>query len=303
VGRLVGVSDLVTGEAVVLELRLAQLPSRALAFAVDTAIMGLGLAAVLVPAVALAGGVDDALGAAILLVTVVAVVIGYPLAWETLTRGRSPGKYLMGLRVVRDDGGPVRFRHALVRALSGFFVDFWALGLFGCVALVVSLISRQGKRVGDYLAGTVVVRERLPVSGGPVAQLPPELASWAAGLSLSALPDELALAVRQFLSRVPELRRDVAAQIATRLASDVARHIGQDVPPGVPATAYLSAVLAERRRRELSRFSSPPPTPPPPSMPAPPPPSMPAPPPSMPAPQNPVPAPPPPPPGPFAPPG
>jgi uncharacterized RDD family membrane protein YckC len=250
------VSDLVTGEAVILELRLAQLPSRALAFAVDTAVMALGLAALLVPAVALAGGVDEALATAIVLATVVAVVIGYPLLWETLTRGRTPGKYLMGLRVVRDDGGPIRFRHALVRALAGFFVDFWALGLFGCVALVVSLVSPQGKRVGDLLAGTVVVRERVAAGAGPVAQMPPQLAEWAAGLPLSALPDDLALAVRQFLSRLPELDPGVAEDMAARLAADVARHVGQGAPPGVPSWAYLSAVVAERRRRELARLGA-----------------------------------------------
>jgi uncharacterized RDD family membrane protein YckC len=260
-GRLVTVSDLVTGEAVVLELRLAQLPSRAIAFAVDTAIMALGLASLLLPAGALAGGVDDSLATALLLVTVVAVVIGYPTLWETLTRGRTPGKYLLGLRVVRDDGGPIRFRQALVRALAGFFVDFWALGLFGCVALVVSLISPQGKRVGDLLAGTVVVRERVPVRGGPLAQMPPQLAAWAATLHLSALPDDLALAVRQYLSRVPELNPGVASDMGRRLAADVARYVGQDVPPDVPAWAYLSAVLAERRRRELARLGVPQPQP------------------------------------------
>jgi uncharacterized RDD family membrane protein YckC len=247
------VSDLVTGEAVVLELRLAQLPSRALAFAVDVAIMALGLTAVLVPAVALSGGVDAALSATILLVTVVSVVVGYPLIWETLTRGRSPGKYLLGLRVVRDDGGPIRFRHALTRSLAGLFVDFWLLGFFGCVALVTSLISPQGKRVGDLLAGTVVVRERVPARGGPVAQMPPQLAAWAAGLELSSLPDNLALAARQFLSRQHELAPAIREDMGARLAADVARYVGHPVPPGVPAPAYLSAVLAERRRRELAR--------------------------------------------------
>jgi uncharacterized RDD family membrane protein YckC len=269
------VSDLVTGEAVVLELRLAQLPSRALAFAVDTGIMALGLASLLIPATRLAGGVDDTLGAAIMLLTVVAGMIGYPLLWETLTRGRTPGKYLMGLRVVRDDGGPVRFRQALVRALAGFFVDFWALGLFGCVALVVSLISPQGKRVGDILAGTVVVRERLALRGGPVAQMPPQLESWATTLHLAALPDELALAVRQFLSRRGELRPAVADDLAARLAADVSRYVGRGPPRGVPAWAYLSAVLAERRRRETARLGSPAAHPPveasPPSPPTPPP--------------------------------
>ena len=56
----------------------------------------------------------------------------------------------LGLRVVRDDGGPIRFRHALVRGLVGV-VEIWLT--VGAVALVVSLASSQGKRLGDFLAG------------------------------------------------------------------------------------------------------------------------------------------------------
>ena len=60
---------------------------------------------------------DAAASAALGLVTSVGVVVGYPLVMETLTRGRTLGKMAIGLRTVRDDGGPIRFRQALVRAL------------------------------------------------------------------------------------------------------------------------------------------------------------------------------------------
>jgi len=251
------VSHLVTGEAVVLELQLARLPSRGLAFAIDVLIWGgtlLGLGVLVASGLT---GIDDALGAAVVLVTLIGVVIGYPVVFETLTRGRTPGKMVLGLRVVRDDGGPISFRHALVRALAGFFVDFWALGLGGAVAVIVSLASTKGKRVGDFLAGTVVVRERVPVHGGQVPVMPPQLASWAAGLELSRLPDDLALAVRQYLSRFAELHPGVREDLGRRLAREVARHVGREVPPGVPIWAYLSAVLAERRSREQSRLIRP----------------------------------------------
>jgi len=250
-----GVSDLVTGEAVVLDLQLARLPSRGLAFAIDTLIQGVvlaGLAAVVAAGVA---SVDDALAATVLLLVVVAVLIGYPVLFETLTRGRTLGKMALGLRVVREDGGPIRFRHALVRALAGFFVDFWALGLGGAVAVIVSLSSTKGKRVGDFLAGTVVIRERVPVHGGQVAVMPPQLADWAAGLELSRLPDDLALAVRQYLSRFPELHPGVREGLGRRLAGEVERYVGRAVPLGVPVPAYLSAVLAERRGREQARLA------------------------------------------------
>ena len=104
---------------------------------------------------------DDDASAAIALVVFVGVIVGYPLLFETLTNGRTPGKMALGLRVVRDDGGAGRFRHALVRALVGV-IEIWTLPF---VAILSSLASTKGKRVGDYLAGTVVVRERVPESG------------------------------------------------------------------------------------------------------------------------------------------
>jgi uncharacterized RDD family membrane protein YckC len=243
-----GVSDLVTGEAVVLDLRLARLATRGLALALDL----LCQVAVLLVVVLVAGqsSLDSALEYAVGLVILVAVLVGYPVTAETLSRGRTLGKAALGLRVVRDDGGPIRFRHALVRGLTGFFVDFWALGLAGAVAVFVSLSSAKGKRVGDLLAGTVVVRERMPAAAVAVVSMPPWLAGWAATLDLSRLPDELALAVRNYLARRHDFTAAAADDLGWRLADDVARHIGVPVPYGVPAADYLAAVLAERRARE-----------------------------------------------------
>lgn len=193
---------------------------------------------------------DTALEIVFGLLIAVAVLVGYPVTAETLSRGRTLGKAAMGLRVVRDDGGPIRFRHALVRGLAGFFVDFWALGILGAVAVFVSLSSVKGKRVGDMLAGTVVVRERMPASTAAVVYMPPWLAGWAAGLDLSRLPDGLALAVRNYLARQLDFTVTAADTLAWRLAEDVHRHIGVPVPQGIRPVDYLAAVLAERRARE-----------------------------------------------------
>lgn len=245
-------TDLVTGEAVVLELRLAKLASRALALGIDLAVQfGLLFVGTIVVA-GVADSADEALSAAIGLVFVLSVILGYPIAFETLSRGRTLGKLAFGLRVVREDGGPIRFRHALVRGLLGV-VEFWIT--FGSLALITSLASAKGKRVGDFLAGTVVVRERVPVHGQPVAAMPPQLAAWAAGLDLTRMPDDLALAARQYLARSGDLAPDVRASMGARLAAAVAAATSPAPPPGVPPWAYLSAVLAERRRRELARLS------------------------------------------------
>jgi uncharacterized RDD family membrane protein YckC len=249
------VTDLVTGEAVLLDLRLAKLASRSLALAIDLVVQVGALFVGTFLIVGTATFVDDALAAAIGLVFYLIVIVGYPTAFETLTRGRSLGKMALGLRVVREDGGPTRFRHGLLRALMGV-VEIWLT--LGSVALITSLASTQGRRVGDFLAGTVVVRERVTSTAGAAATMPPPLAGWAAGLDLSRVPDDLALAARQFLGRAHELAPDVRDRMARSLAGSLAAVTAPPPPPGTPDWAFLSAVLAERRRRELDRLQPPP---------------------------------------------
>lgn len=242
----------VTGDAVVLELRLARLASRSIALTIDAAVQLVVAGAGVLGFSLLFGGVDDALGTALSLVLVIAVIVGYPVVCEVVSRGRSVGKLAMGLRVVRDDGGPTRFRHALIRALVGV-LELWLLT--GAPALIASLLSRKGKRLGDQLAGTVVVRERVPAQGSPIAMMPPPLVGWAATLDLSRLPDDLALGARQFLARAPDLLPAARTGMANRLAGAVAAVVSPPPPPGVPAEPYLAAVLAERRMRELRRMA------------------------------------------------
>ncbi|MGW5701292.1 RDD family protein [Amycolatopsis japonica] len=247
-------SELVTGEAVVLDVRAAKLASRGLAMMLDVALqlVALVVAMLVLSQVAVFG--DEALALTLFLVTLVLIMVGYPVICETLSRGRTLGKMALGLRVVRTDGGPVRFRHALVRGLAGFFIDFWALGMLGVVAVVTSLLSPNGRRVGDYLAGTLVIRERMPAARTPYVGMPPQLAYWASQLDLTRLPNDLALAVRQYLSRTSELRPEAAEALGYGLAQQVAAAIGTPVPPGVPSWAYLSAVLAERRQRDQAKL-------------------------------------------------
>ncbi|ARQ70385.1 RDD family protein [Streptomyces marincola] len=244
-------SQLVTGDAVVLGLQPARLPSRAMAIAVDLVLV-LGvyllLSVVLLSTVLpLGSATAQAVQVALLLL----VLVGGPVAVETLSRGRSLGKLAFGLRVVRNDGGPVRFRHALVRGAIGF-VEI--LITAGSVAMITSLVSAEGRRLGDIFAGTLVVRERLP--GGRPASLPappPHAAEQVAGLDLSRVPDGLWLAVRQYLTRMDRLDPQVAWSMGVRLADDVVARVGAPAPPGLHPAAYLSAVTAERQRREAER--------------------------------------------------
>ena len=103
-------ATVVTGEAVALDLRPAALPSRIVAGGLDGLLQAaVGLALALLVGVA-STGTSEAGAAALVVVLLVVVLIGYPVAFETVLRGRTPGKAAMGLRVVRDDGGPWRIR-------------------------------------------------------------------------------------------------------------------------------------------------------------------------------------------------
>ncbi|MFE5397808.1 RDD family protein [Streptomyces sp. NPDC056568] len=244
-------SELVTGEAVALELRPARLPSRALAVLLDLAVAVAVYVAVTVALVASTASLDVAAQTALSIAAFVLVLVGGPIAVETLSHGRSLGKMACGLRVVRDDGGPVRFRHSLVRGLIGVIE---ILMTFGVVACIASLVSARGRRLGDVFAGTLVVRERVPAA--PVGFMPPP-PPWLAGrfaeLDLSAVPDDLWLAVRQCLTRMGQLDPRVGWAMAERLASDVAARTGAPAPHGIPPAAYLAAVVQERQVREARR--------------------------------------------------
>ncbi|WP_406488770.1 RDD family protein [Streptomyces phaeochromogenes] len=247
-------SELVTGEAVALELRPAKLPSRVLAVVLDLAVAVAAYVAVTIALVASTSALDEAAQMAVSIAAFILLLVGGPIAVETLSHGRSLGKLACGLRVVRDDGGPIRFRHALVRGAVGV-VEI--LMTFGVVACIASLVSARGRRLGDVFAGTLVVRERIPAGRTSfVPPPPPWLAGRFSGLDLSGVPDALWLAVRQYLTRMQQLDPQVGWAMAERLAADVAERTGAPAPQGVPPAAYLAAVMQERQAREARRAFS-----------------------------------------------
>ena len=242
----------VTGDAVILEVQLAQVPVRALSALIDVTVIFLCyVVGVLLWATTLSQ-FDSALSSAVLIIFTVLALLGYPVIFETATRGRTLGKIAMGLRVVSDDGGPERFRQALFRGLAGI-IEIWMLT--GGPAVICSLISPKGKRIGDIFAGTVVISERAPRLTPP-PPMPPQLAWWASSLQLSGLGAEQAELARQFLSRASQLNPQVRDEMAYRVTADVVARISPPPPPGTPAPLILAAVLAERHRRELVRLQA-----------------------------------------------
>src|SRR5215472_4706120 len=220
-------------------------------------LQGAALLIIAIIIVVAGSGLDDAAAGAVFITAFVVVLVGYPVAFETLSRGHTLGKLALGLRVVADDGGPVRFRQALVRGLAGV-IELWLL--IGIPALITSMLSARGKRLGDIFAGTFVLRERAPRAPGMRYPGPmpvdPALAPWASSLDLSALPEPLAAAAASYLSRIGTMDARARDRLGWQLAASIAAHVSPPPPPGLPPVPYVATVLAERRNRELKRLWS-----------------------------------------------
>ena len=244
--------DMVTGEGVAVELPIAGVPSRAASGIIDLLV---ALVVLVVGAMAVGvvfGGTSSAVARTMSILLVVGVTVALPAVVETLTRGRTLGKLALGLRVVRDDGGPITARHALTRALVGWPEIYL---LLGSGALVSALISPRAKRLGDMAAGTYVVSQRASLRLLPPPVMPPPLAQWAAGADLAALPPGLAIAVRQFLGRAQGLNPASRQALGETLLRSVLPHVSPPPPAGFHAEYVLAAVIADRRRRDAERLA------------------------------------------------
>lgn len=247
----VGADDLVTGEAVALDLPHGGIGLRIVSGLIDLVIGYAALFGLQLGIAALLGDTDDALVAAGITVAAIAALVGIPTTLETLTRGKTVGHLVMGLRTVRDDAGPIGFRHALTRALIGV-VEIWLTT--GVPALLSSLVSSKGKRLGDHAAGTYVVRERVRMVLPMPVQMPWHLAAWAHSADIATLPDPLALALRQFLIRAQTLTPAARAELGRQLADETLRYVAPAPPPGTHPEALIAAVVADRRRRDGERL-------------------------------------------------
>lgn len=242
-----------TGDAVVLELPAAGLGTRLLAVIIDVVVHLVLLAGLLWAFGTVIFELDEAAFAAVAVSAVVLVLVVLPATVETLTWGRSLGKLALGLRVVRDDGGPVRSRQAIARALVGFGEVYLALGALSAPFV---LATQRSKRLGDMLAGTYVINERTALVSSPMVQMPPELAAWASAADLGQVPGPLSLAARSFLSRTTALTPRARDDLGTRLADELSRVVSPPPPPGTHRERFIAAVLAERRERDLRRIAA-----------------------------------------------
>ncbi len=247
-----GDAGVVTPEAVRLDLPEATVGSRGAALLVDWTIQGvLGVGLGIAIESAVGAPLPRWVGVSTALVVGFLVLFGYPIGFETAWQGggRTPGKALLGLRVVTVEGAPVRFRHAAIRAALGL-VDFALTS--GLAAVLSSLWSSRNQRLGDLVAGTVVLRERTG-AGGARAQrftVPPAAAGVASTLDTSALRPQDYGAVRTYLLRaadLPPARRD---EIGRQLLDAIGPRLGNVDGHGLPPDVLLRAVAARYQERQ-----------------------------------------------------
>lgn len=241
-----------TPEHVAVHLELAGVGSRAAAALVDTVVASLGLG-LLVGVVLLLGFRPGTLLAGWLLALVVLLLaftfLAYFVLLEALNGGRTLGKQLLGIRVVMDTGRPVTPTAAAVRGLFRL-LDCYLPILPFLPGLVLIFLQRRNQRLGDLVAGTIVVRDRPmdwtlgpgpAVVDEPFDSGPPELSD-----------DEFRL-LDQFLARSGELD----AAIQAKLAADLARRFQDRVPRRTAdADAYLTELHADEQRKRRSRFAT-----------------------------------------------
>ncbi len=243
--------DMVTGEGVAVEVPVASVAARMASGAIDVVVAYVVFIGGIFVVGFVAGGVSDAvLGILFIGLSVLAFIV-LPTVVETLTRGRSLGRLALGLRTLRDDGGPTTFRHALVRGLVGY-VEIYLL--FGIPAILASMVHPRAKRLGDMAAGTIVISQRASLRLTPPPQMPPTLVHWAQSADVAALPSGLTVAVRQFLARAPGLTPASRHALGVDLLASTLPYVAPPPPPGFHPEVVLSAVVAERRRRDLDRL-------------------------------------------------
>lgn len=236
-------AGLVTPEAVALELPAAGIGSRALARVVDTLVQAAAGAAVIFVGVTTIGtDIPESLGIALILFGLAALLWGYPTAFETLLRGRTPGKVALGLRVVTREGGLVRFRHAALRAALGL-VEFTVTA--GGIAVISAFVTDPPRRLGDLAAGTFVITERTPSAAGAVRFAAPEpWADYAARLDVGGIDATTYHAVRTVLRRGERLRPSDAEPLLRRVAREVAGRVTPPPPERIDARSFLACVAA-----------------------------------------------------------
>lgn len=268
VERSNAVTAVVTPQAVLLEFRTAGIGSRVLAKLIDLAVQ-LGL--LLVVAI-LSGSTSGSASFIIGAIGIFVVIFVYP-ATEAVMDGQTLGKRALSIRVITADGGPVRFRHAAVRSLIGF-IELFVLLPGGPVALVSVLLTKRSQRVGDLVAETLVIRDKLDPTHPVFFNPPVGGEQLALNLDTTRLTHPQYGVLRQFVLRSGEFDPEARIELAHDLCQKLAQ-VGIVLPVNLDPSLLISAVVFAHQRRfaamNPASLLMAPPTVAPVSMPAPPP--------------------------------
>lgn len=246
--------SILTPEGVELELDLAGAGSRMAAGLIDVALQGTVLLALGVLTLA-----SQTVGVALFTVAAFGVIFVYPLFFESLMSGRTPGKRLTGLRVIRIGGRPVGFVASAIRNVVRL-ADWLPVG-YG-VGIVAIIASPRDQRLGDLAAGTVVIRERrraragdqasIARDGGPgagaVARAPSANRPSSSGWDVGAITPREVATVRRFIVRRGELSREARLQLAEELFARLRPRVA-GAPDDLAPEAFLEALLEAKDRR------------------------------------------------------
>jgi uncharacterized RDD family membrane protein YckC len=237
-----------TPEGVEVSLTLAGAASRFVSALVDMLIQLVILIAFAVVLGIVGAGVGlGGVGVAVWFVISLLVVAGYDIFFEVLNGGRTPGKMINGLRVVRVEGHPVGF---LTSAIRNFLrpVDFLP-GSYLLGAILI-LATPKNQRLGDIAAGTLVVRELtgaeppLPRIGAVYEPEERPYASW----DTSRITTEELATVRQFLARRHDIDQSARFELAETLAERLRPKIS-GAPGELRSERFLEALVAAKSTR------------------------------------------------------
>ncbi|MDY6143842.1 MAG: RDD family protein [Arcanobacterium sp.] len=235
--------EIITGEAVALEMPYATVATRIASAMVDVILYVLLGALTIYVIASNASALSGALARTLYVLTLALWVWIVPAVVAIITRGCSLGKWITGTRIVRADGGAMQPTQSFVRSLVGIF-ELWIT--FGVVALAVVALSRRAQRLGDMLAGTYVVKwPRRRISTDPYMIAPP-LAHWASIVQTRELPAGLTLNMSAFLRSIKRLDPRMREEQARFLAASAEPYVHPSPPHGTPAEEFLEAVLALR---------------------------------------------------------
>jgi uncharacterized RDD family membrane protein YckC len=246
------IDEVMTGEAVALDVRPTGFVLRAAGTIIDFAVYLGGFFAIsLLVSLATPLGADPALSAALVVAALVLSIVVAPIVVELATRGRSLGRLVVGARIVRDDGGAGQFRHAFIRALVGVLEIFLTVG---GIAAIVGLLNGRAKRLGDLIAGTYSQQERVPKPRLSGLVMPYELSGWATIADVGRLPDRLSRRIAQFLDGAAAMTPVARAGLAAELAAEASPYVSP--LPSVHPEAFLAGVAVLRRDREFRALES-----------------------------------------------